>query len=181
MATILAFGGSLRKESFNQRLAVLAAAEARAVGATAETIALRDYPLPVFDEDLEKAHGQPAQAAALKAKLKAAQGWIIAAPEYNSSITAALKNALDWVSRVTPGERPLEVFAGKVVLLLAASPGGLGGLRGLVTVRSILGNIGVIVLPEQLAIAKAHEAFTAEGALQEAKQAEQLRLSLIHI
>ena len=98
------------------------------------------------------------------------QGLLIAAPEYNSSITAVLKNAIDWVSRPAPGEPPLVAFKGKVAILMSASPGALGGLRGLVHVRSILGNIGVIVLPDQFAVAKAHEAFKPDGSLTGPKQ-----------
>ena len=82
-------------------------------------------------------------------------GFLISAPEYNSSISGVLKNTLDWASRPSPGE----CFAGKVVTLMSASPGALGGLRGLVTVRSMLSNIGVLVLPGQVAVPKAHEAF----------------------
>jgi chromate reductase, NAD(P)H dehydrogenase (quinone) len=97
-------------------------------------------------------------------------GLLIASPEYNSSISAALKNAIDWASRPEPNEAPLVAFDGKVAGLMAASPGALGGLRGLVTVRSILGNIKVMVLPDQIAVVKAHEAFNADGTLKDAKQ-----------
>src|SRR4029077_15961150 len=94
---------------------------------------------------------------------------LLSCAEYNSSITAVLKNTIDWVSRPVPGEGPLACFTGKVATLMSASPGGLGGLRGLVHVRAILGNINVIVLPEQIAVSKAHEAFNADGALKDAK------------
>jgi NAD(P)H-dependent FMN reductase len=94
----------------------------------------------------------------------------LSCPEYNRSITAVLKNTIDWVSRPQPGEPSLAAFNGKVATLMSASPGALGGLRGLVTVRSILGNINVIVLPEQIAVSKAHEAFNADGTLKDAKQ-----------
>ena len=97
-------------------------------------------------------------------------GLLIASPEYNSSITAVLKNAIDWVSRPASGEPSLVAFRSKVATLMSASPGALGGLRALFHVRSILSCIGVIVLPDQVAIAKAHEAFNADGALKDAKQ-----------
>jgi NAD(P)H-dependent FMN reductase len=97
-------------------------------------------------------------------------GLLIASPEYNSSITAVLKNTIDWVSRRAGDEVPLVAFRGKVATLMSASPGALGGLRALVHVRSILGNIGVIVLPEQIAVAKAHEAFNPDGSLKDPKQ-----------
>lgn len=173
---ILAFGGSLRRDSFNQKLAAVAAAGAREAGAEVTLIALRDFPLPVFDQDLEDADGMPAAAKALKQLFREHDGLLIAAPEYNSSLTAALKNALDWVSRAeTDDEPPLAAFTGKTAALCAASPGALGGLRGLVHVRAILGNIGVTVLPDQVAVSKAHEAFAADGTLSDAKQAARVK------
>lgn len=173
---ILAFGGSLRRDSFNQKLAAVAAAGAREAGAEVTLIALRDFPLPVFDQDLEDAEGMPAAAKALKQLFREHDGLLIAAPEYNSSLTAALKNALDWVSRAeTDDEPPLAAFTGKTAALCAASPGALGGLRGLVHVRAILGNIGVTVLPDQVAVSKAHEAFAADGTLSDAKQAARVK------
>ena len=173
---ILAFGGSLRRDSFNQKLAALAAAGVREAGAEVTLIALRDFPLPVFDQDLEDAVGMPAAAKELKQLFREHHGLLIAAPEYNSSITAALKNAIDWVSRAeSDDEPPLVAFAGKAAVLCAASPGALGGLRGLVTVRSILGNIGVTVLPDQVAVSKAHEAFKADGSLADEKQSARVK------
>ncbi len=169
---IVAFAGSLRKESYNNKAVRIAAAAAQSAGGEVQVIDLRDYPLPVFDEDLEAAQGMPAAGAALKKLLIASDGLLIAAPEYNSSITAVLKNVIDWCSRSAAGEAPLAAFRGKVAGLLAASPGALGGLRGLVTVRSILGNIGVLVLPDQAAIGRAHEAFDANGSLVDAKLRE---------
>lgn len=98
-------------------------------------------------------------------------------PEYNSSITPLLKNAIDWASRSEPGEPSLVCFKEKIAVLMSASPGGLGGLRGLVHVRSILGNIGVLVLPDQKAISNAHQAFDENGNLKdESQQAAILQL-----
>ena len=169
---ILAFGGSLRRNSFNQKLAAAAAAGAQAAGAEVTLIALRDFPLPVFDQDQEDADGLPTAAKKLKQLFREHHGLIIAAPEYNSSITGALKNAIDWVSRAeTDDEPPLAAFTGKTAILCAASPGALGGLRGLVHVRAILGNLGVTVLPDQVAVSKAHEAFKPDGSLADEKQA----------
>ena len=169
---ILAFGGSLRRDSYNQKLAAFAAQGAREAGAEVTVIALRDFPLPVFDEDLEKASGMPEQAKQLKQLFREHHGLLIAAPEYNSSITAALKNAIDWVSRTESDDEPsLAAYSGKSAILCSASPGALGGLRGLVHVRAILGNIGVTVLPDQVAVGKAYEAFGADGALVNEKQA----------
>ena len=173
---ILAFGGSLRRDSFNQKLVTIAAAGARAAGAEVTVIALRDFTLPVFDQDLEDAEGLPDSAKKLKQLFREHHGLLIASPEYNSSITAALKNALDWVSRPeTEDEPPLEAFTGKAAILCAASPGALGGLRGLVHIRAILGNIGVTVLPEQVAVSKAHEVFRADGSMADEKKAAQVQ------
>jgi len=167
---ILAFAGSLRSASFNKKLVQVAAAGARAAGADVTYVDLRDLPMPIYDEDLETQDGLPTNARKFKDLLLAHQGLLIAAPEYNSSITAVLKNAIDWASRPAPGEAPLGCFDKKVCALMAASPGALGGLRGLVTVRSILGNIKVLVLPDQVAVLKAHEAFNPDGTMKDANQ-----------
>ncbi len=173
---ILAFGGSLRHDSFNQKLAAAAATGAKEAGAEVTVIALRDFPLPVFDQDLETSEGMPEAAKKLKQLFREHHGLIIAAPEYNGSITAALKNALDWVSRAeSDDEPPLAAFAGKTAILCAASPGGLGGLRGLVHVRAILGNIAVTVLPDQVAVGQAHAAFQPDGSLADEKQSAKVK------
>ncbi|MHC5002362.1 MAG: NADPH-dependent FMN reductase [Planctomycetota bacterium] len=173
-ATILAFAGSLRTGSLNKTLVRAAARTAERAGAEVTFVDLKDHPLPVYDQDLETAEGLPAAAARLKELFKAHQGLLIAAPEYNSSLSAALKNTIDWVSRPAPDEAPLECFAGKVAGLMSASPGALGGLRGLFHLRSILLNIQVIVLPEQHALSKAHEAFADDGSLKDAAQQQRV-------
>jgi chromate reductase len=166
---ILAFAGSTRRDSWNKKLVKIAADAARAAGAEVTLVDLRDLPMPLFDEDLEK-EGTPENATRWKKLLIEHQGMLISSPEYNSSISGVLKNAIDWASRPKAGEAPLVAFKGKVAGLMAASPGALGGLRGLVTVRSILGNIGTLVLPDQIAISKAHEAFDGDGKLKDEKQ-----------
>jgi NAD(P)H-dependent FMN reductase len=167
---ILAFAGSLRRESFNKKLVRIAAQSAMKAGAEVTLLDLKDFPLPLFDQDLEAEHGMPDNGTKLKKLFIDHDGLLIAAPEYNSSITGVLKNAIDWVSRPAPGEPPLVAFKGKVATLMSASPGALGGLRGLVHVRSILGNIGVLVLPDQIAVARANEAFQPDGSLTDPKQ-----------
>lgn len=167
---ILALSGSARSESFNTRALRIAAAAAQAAGAEVTIVDPRAYPLPLMDEDLERDEGTPENARRLKQLFLDHAGLLIAAPEYNSSITPLLKNTLDWVSRPVPGEPRLAAYRGKVAALLSASPGALGGLRGLVHVRAILGNVGVIVLPEQHALAQAHEAFAPDGTLKDPRQ-----------
>ena len=162
MTKILAFAGSTRSDSFNKRLARAAAAHARTAGAEVTFLDLRDYSLPLYDGDLEDRDGIPAAATELKAQLQSHAGWIVACPEYNSSITAVLKNAIDWCSRPTPGEPMANAFQGKIVSIMSASPGALGGMRGLVHVRSILSNLGMVVVPPDVAVPKAHEILTGD-------------------
>lgn len=179
---ILAFAGSLRTDSFNKKLAKIAAAGARAAGAEVTLIDLRDFPLPLYDGDLEEKDGLPEAAKRLKKLMVDHHGLLLACPEYNSSIPGVMKNAIDWASRQETDDEPsLVAFTGKIAALTSASPGALGGLRGLVTVRSILGNIGVLVLPDQVAVSKAHEAFEADGSLKDKKvqgKVEKLAASL---
>ena len=168
---ILAFAGSTRVESFNKKLVKIAAAGVVKAGADVSLIDLRDFALPLYDGDLEERDGLPANAKKLKQLFLAHDGLLLSCPEYNSGITAVLKNTIDWVSRTeTDDEKPLACYAGKVVGLMSASPGALGGLRGLVQVRAILGNIKVLVLPDQIAVAKAHEAFHPDDSLKDPKQ-----------
>ncbi len=169
---ILAFAGSTRTDSYNKKLVKIASAGARSAGAEVTEIDLRDFPLPIFDEDLEQRDGLPVNGRRLKDLFLTHHGLLMSCPEYNSSISAVWKNTIDWVSRPVQGEAPLGCFIDKVAGIMSASPGALGGLRGLVHVRSILGNIKVLVLPEQVAVVKAHEAFDANGALKDAKQRE---------
>lgn len=169
---ILAFAGSLRKDSYNKKLVAIAAQGARDAGADVTLIDLADYPLPLFDEDCEREQGMPENGKKLKQLFLEHDGLLISSPEYNSGFSAVLKNAIDWVSRSAPGEKPLSAYVGKTAALIAASPGGFGGLRGLVPLRMLLGNIQVLVIPDQIVIAQAHEAFALDGSLKDAgKQA----------
>src|SRR5262245_20669840 len=168
---ILAFAGSLRTGSYNKMLIKIAAAGAQAAGAEVTLADLRDYPMPIYDGDLETKEGMPEAAQRFKRLFLAHHGILISAPEYNSSITGVLKNTIDWISRTGPGDLAQWPLS-KVVGLMSASPGALGGLRGLVHVRSIFGNLDAIVLPGQVAVMRAHEAFDAAGNLKDAKQRE---------
>ncbi len=168
---LIAFSGSLRAQSYNHLLVTVAAEAARSAGAEVTILRLADYPLPLLNQDVEAAHGLPEPARRLKTLFREHDGFLIASPEYNSSLSAALKNVIDWTSRVeTEDEPPLVAFRGKSAGLLATSPGGLGGVRGLVHLRSILGNIGVIVHPDQITLPAAMEAFDENGALKESSK-----------
>ena len=162
---ILAFAGSARRDSFNKKLVRVAAAGARRQGAEVTDLDLADLPLPLYDADREAAEGLPENASRLKALMAGHDGFLISSPEYNSSISGVLKNALDWASRREEGEEPLVAFAGKAAALMSASPGALGGLRGLVHLRAILGNLGMLVLPQQRAVGRAGGAFAEDGTL----------------
>lgn len=169
---ILAFAGSTRTASYNKMLVKVAATGARNAGAEVTYIDLRDFPMPLFDEDLEAAEGLPDNVLKFKELMVAHQGLLIASPEYNSSITAVLKNAIDWASRPQPSEAGLAAFNNKVAAIMSASPGGLGGMRGLANLRSLLENINVMVIPDQKAIPQAFEAFNPDGTLKDTKQQE---------
>ena len=162
-ARILAFAGSTRLQSFNKKLAAAAAKGAKDAGATVTLIDLRDYPMPLYDGDLEAAEGLPEAARALREVFLAHNGLIIASPEYNGSFSAVLKNTIDWVSRKQGDEAPLACFKGRVALLLATSPGALGGLRSLRHLQQLLMGIQVNVLPEQKAIPNAQAVFNEHG------------------
>jgi len=163
---ILAFAGSLRKDSLNKKLIKIAVKGAEEAGAKVTLIDLKDYPLPIYDQEIEDSEGLPENALKLKALMLEHDGFLIASPEYNSSISGVLKNVIDWTSRqAKPDEVYLCCFIDKVVSLMSASPGALGGLRGLVHVRSLFNNIYSLVLPKQKCIPEAHQAFGPDGNL----------------
>ena len=155
---ILAFAGSIRKESINRQALDHAVRGAREAGAEVTLIDLDDYSLPLYNGDLELSHDIPEAAVRLKSLFKSHQGLLLACPEYNSSITPLLKNTLDWVSRPHGEESGLVPYRGKWVGLVAASSGNLGGLRGLRHVREILTTLQALVIPQQMALSQADKA-----------------------
>lgn len=175
MAKVLAFAGSAKRTSFNKKLVAVAAEGARQAGVDVTLIDLADYPMPLFNEDLEADQGIPEKAQAFKDLLIAHDGLLIASPEYNSAFSPLLKNALDWASRSSAeNEPPLIAYKGKYAAIMATSLGGLGGMRGLVFLRMLLGNIGITVLPEQQAVGSAFKAFDESGALIDEKTQEKV-------
>ena len=162
---ILAFAGALRTQSWNKKLIRIGAHVARDAGAEVDLIDLRDYPMPFYDGDIEASDGLPPQARELKALMLAHDALLLSCPEYNSSISGVLKNTIDWVSRPRPNEP--SAFKGKIAGLLAASPGNLGGVRGLLTVRQVLTTLGVLVVPTQFALSQAANAFADDGTLRD--------------
>ncbi len=161
MPKILVIPGSTRTGSHNVKLAALAAKELTLIDAEVTRISFADYPLPIYEADLDARMGQPANALALKQMIMAHHGVFIASPEYSASVTPLLKNAIDWVSRVRErGDPTYAAFKGRVFAIASASPGRAGGLRSLMALRQILElGCGAFVIPEQVAIPNAEQAF----------------------
>jgi NAD(P)H-dependent FMN reductase len=172
MTRLLFFAGSTREGSYNKKLALLARHIAEANGIEAVFVDLKDYPMPIYDGDLEAAEGPPERARAFKALLGEYGGVFIASPEYNSSVTPLLKNTLDWVTRVrAKGESGLEVFQTRVFAIGGASPGYYGGMRSLLHLRQILAvGTGAPVIPQQVAVPRAASAFEEDGSLKDETQ-----------
>jgi len=158
---ILVLPGSLRTGSHNARLAALAAKEIALAEGEVTRISLQDYPLPLFDADLITEGGLPPQAVALKKMIMAHRGVFIASPEYSASVTPLLKNAIDWVSRVRDsGEPGYAAFKNRVFAIGSVTNSGSGGIRSLMALRQILElGCGALVIPEQIAVPRAEQAF----------------------
>jgi chromate reductase, NAD(P)H dehydrogenase (quinone) len=177
--SILALSGSLQEESFNQRLLDLAVTIADEAGAKVTSVKLTDFNLPLYSQKLEL-NAFPEDAKRLKDLFCTHQAILIASPEHNGSITASLKNAIDWVSRPTDGEAALALtgFRGKVAGLMSASPSPFGGLRSLTHLRQILTTIQTLVVTEQVSVPLAHTAFDGSELLDAIPK--QLLLPMVH-
>jgi chromate reductase, NAD(P)H dehydrogenase (quinone) len=164
---LLFIAGSAREKSWNKKLAKLGENIADANGLKATFADLADYPMPIYCGDIEANEGPPDNARKLKALMGVHTGIFIASPEYNASFTPLLKNAIDWVSHVKDdGEGRAQVYRSRVFALGSASPGGLGGLRGLAQLRIVLENgLNALVLPDQFIVPKAVDAFDEHGHL----------------
>jgi chromate reductase, NAD(P)H dehydrogenase (quinone) len=177
---ILVLPGSTRTGSHNIRLAALAAKELALLDVDVTRISLVDYPLPIYEADLDARGGQPANALKLKQMIMAHQGVFIATPEYSASVPPLLKNAIDWVSRVRErGDPTYAAFKGRVFAISSASPGRAGGLRSLMALRQILElGCGALVIPEQVAIQRADTAFDEMDNIADANTANLFREQL---
>ncbi len=181
---ILAFAGALRKDSTNKKTVQVAAKGAEKAGAEVTYIDLKEFPMPIYDGDIETESGVPENAKKLQKLMVEHQGFLISSPEYNSSITGVLKNTIDWASRSHGDFDANDCFRGKVVSIMSASPGGLGGLRGLFDIRKILSTMNIIVLPEQIAVSHSYQAFDDNGNFIDKKmqaRVEQLGANLAEI
>jgi chromate reductase len=178
---ILVFSGSIRTASYNARLAALAAKELSLLNVDVTLISLLDYPLPLYHGDLETEQGLPHNAVQLKQLFGVHHGVFITSPEYNASITPLLKNTLDWISRASDApESPLAAYRRRIFALGAASNGTFGGYRSLMALRQVLElGCGALVLPEQIAVGAAANAFDDMGNLREELPAQKLR-SVLH-
>jgi NAD(P)H-dependent FMN reductase len=177
---ILVLPGSTRIGSHNVKLAALAAKELTLLDVDVTRISLADYPLPIYEADLEVRGGQPANALKLKQMIMAHHGVFIASPEYSASVTPMLKNAIDWVSRVRErGDPTYAAFKGRAFAISSASPGRIGGLRSLMALRQILElGCGALVIPEQVSIQRAESAFDDMDNIADAGTASQFRTQL---
>jgi len=163
---ILAFAGSLRKDSYNKKLVKIAVKGAEHADAKVTYIDLKDYPLPIYDQEIEETSGLPENAVKLKKLMWEHDGFLLALPEYNSSLPAVFKNVIDWTSRnASKDEVYLSCFIDKAVAMMSASVGGLGGIRGLVHARAMFSNVYSMVLPAQKCIPFADKAFDGSGNL----------------
>lgn len=165
---LLIFAGSTRQQSFNRKLAGSVAALARACGAEVSHIELADFDIPIYNADLE-ARGTPADVMRLKVLMAEHPAWIVCTPEYNASYPALVKNTLDWVSSPVKSDPAwtdgFKSSRGKVVGVLSASPGALGGLRSQSHLVPLLLNLMCWVAPQNYALSRAGDAFDANGAL----------------
>jgi NAD(P)H-dependent FMN reductase len=170
---LVAMAGALREGSLNKKLLRIAVAIAREAGADVEGVDLRELAIPFYDGDLEDREGLPEGARVLTERIAGADGFVIASPEYNFSVPAVVKNAIDWLSRAKP-----QPWRGKCGLLLSASPSLVGGNRSLWTLRVPLESLGAHLLPEMFSLAQAHEAFDAGGALRDPAAEKRLRATV---
>ena len=180
---ILVMSGSTRTGSHNSRLAALVAKELTLLDAEVTRISLQDYPLPLYDADLDARAGQPANAVKLKHMIMAHHGVFIASPEYSASVTPVLKNAIDWVSRVRErGDPTYAAYKNRVFAISSASTGRAGGLRSLMALRQILElGCGALVIPEQVAIPMADQAFDERDNIVDVGTANLLRAQLARL
>ncbi len=160
---VLAVSGSERAGSWNARLLATVAAALERQGVAVTTISLRALALPLYDGDVEVATGVPAGAVRLRGLVEDHDGLLIACPEYNGSLTPLLKNALDWASRPVGGVGGLAPFRLKPALIVGTSVGAFGGVRAIGHLRAVLGKMGALVMPEDLAVPFAEKAFAETG------------------
>jgi chromate reductase len=173
---ILIIPGSMRTGSRNAKLAAVAADALVQAGLDVTRISLGDFPLPIYDGDLQAKSGVPKNAINLRRMMAAHHGILLVTPEYNSSVPALVKNSIDWVSRVQePNESRGQVFRERAFAIASASEGRLGGTRALAALRLILSACHATVIPNQLALSFADEAYDDMHRLKHASDIEALQ------
>lgn len=175
---VLAIGGSTRLHSYNDALVKQAAKIAESQGAQVTVVNLRDFAMPFYDADLEASQGLPQSAKKLRDLMIQNDVIFIASPEYNSSISAVLKNALDWASRNEEGKPSRDAFKGKIFLLMSTSPGRGGGARCLEHLKAIVQDVGGTVLPRFVTVPNAYQAFDSNGSLIDPQAKEALEAAV---
>lgn len=175
---VLAFAGSTRADSYNKKLVCEAAAMSKKLGAIVTVIDLKEFPIPLYDADSEAGEGMPSHAKCLRELMIESDAIIIASPEYNSSVSAVLKNALDWASRSEDENASRDAFKGKKFAIMSASPGKSGGARGLVHLRTIIEAVGGSVIQKQVSVPEAYNAFDEQGLLKNAELKQELELEV---
>jgi NAD(P)H-dependent FMN reductase len=160
---ILAFAGSLRERSFSKRVLKTAIKGAQRAGAEVTFLDLRDYPVPIYNPDDHERTGFDENALRLQGLLAGHDGLLIASPEYNGSFPAALKNVIDWASRQSDRYQRKDIFPGKVAAIMTTSPGSFGGVRTLAHLRGVLTSVGVLGLPQEIAVSFAADKFAGDG------------------
>ena len=172
MVKILVFAGSTRKDSVNKKVARTCTKILEGLGTKATFIDLKDYDMPLYDGDIEEEKGLPKNTKKLKEVIKEHEGLVIVSPEYNAGMSGVLKNVIDWVTRKEQGEEAL--LAGKTAAILAATPGSMGGIRGLYHLRHVLTGIRMQVLPTQLGIPNAYGLFDEQGKINDEETKEKI-------
>ena len=170
---ILAFSGSIRAGSYSTRLLGAAVRNLSEMDCEVTRISLEDYPLPLYDGNLEAEKGIPKNATKLARLFHEHDGLLIAGPEYNGSMSPLIKNTLDWVSRVSSDKKgAVSPYSGKIAAICSSSPGAVGGMRMLTHLRDVLVVLGVLVVSEQVSVGGADTAFDDLDKLTNERQAK---------
>lgn len=163
---VLAFAGSTRKDSCNKKLINNAAEIGQKIGLDVTVVDLKDFPMPFYDADLEQNQGMPENAKRLRKMMLASDRIIISAPEYNGSLSAVLKNTIDWLSRSEDGKPSREAFVGKKFGIMSCAPGAGGGAKGLDHLRAVIKNIGGEVIDLQVVVPNSYTVFNPQGKIE---------------
>jgi chromate reductase, NAD(P)H dehydrogenase (quinone) len=170
---ILAFAGSIREDSFNKQLAQAAMHSVENLGGDVTFVDLRDYQMPLYCGDLHEADGIPGSALAFKELMKSHNGFLIASPEYNGSLTGLLKNTLDWATIKHDNEESMACFNGKIAGIMCAAPG-IGGSHGLHHLRAVLSRLGTFVLPKHVNVTNCHDHLQGNNSIEDSTLQHQL-------